>query len=86
MVYLAAVRRLAATLSALLAALPGCGYSLVGLETCQCPECGAAFTIDQLIRDQDYAVLRGPALDERAVQMQPAVPESSRELPAPTER
>ena len=73
-------------LGAIRVTCPSCGYSLVGLETCQCPECGAAFTIDQIIRDQDYAVLRGPALDERAVQMQPAVPESSRELPAPTER
>ena len=43
---------------------PGCGYSMVGLPSCQCPECGRAYTIDQLIRGQDYAVLR----TERAAQ------------------
>ncbi len=38
-----------------------CGYSMVGLESCQCPECGTAYTIDGLIRQQDYAALRpGP--------------------------
>jgi hypothetical protein len=31
------------------AACPLCGYSLVGLRECRCPECGATFTIDQLL-------------------------------------
>lgn len=44
---------------------PACGYSMVGLESCQCPECGAAYTIDQIIGEQDYAVLRRvQAIDE----------------------
>jgi len=37
---------------------PTCGYSMVGLATCSCPECGTTFTIDEIIRRQDYAVLR----------------------------
>ncbi len=42
---------------------PQCGYSMVGLESSQCPECGALYTIDQLIRAQDYAAVRRlPAL------------------------
>ena len=36
---------------------PQCGYSMVGLESCTCPECGAGFTIDQLIAAQDYAAV-----------------------------
>jgi hypothetical protein len=34
---------------------PKCGYSLVGLAELRCPECGERFTIDALIRAQDYA-------------------------------
>lgn len=33
---------------------PGCGYSLVGLHEPVCPECGSRFTIDELIRLQNY--------------------------------
>lgn len=33
---------------------PACGYSLVGLRDLRCPECGASFTIDELIRSQNY--------------------------------
>ncbi|HPF38597.1 MAG TPA: hypothetical protein P5081_04035 [Phycisphaerae bacterium] len=33
---------------------PQCGYSLVGLNALRCPECGASFTIDELIRAQGY--------------------------------
>lgn len=40
---------------------PDCGYSMVGLESCTCPECGRGFTIDQLIAAQDYAALREEA-------------------------
>lgn len=38
-----------------------CGYSLIGLETCRCPECGWTFTLDELVDAQDYAALRGGA-------------------------
>ena len=34
---------------------PSCGYSLIGLTELRCPECGATFTIDELIRAQRYA-------------------------------
>ncbi len=37
---------------------PACGYSMIGLQSCDCPECGATFTIDQLIEAQDYSALR----------------------------
>ncbi len=36
---------------------PNCRYSMVGLEGSTCPECGESYTIDQLIREQNYAAL-----------------------------
>ncbi len=33
---------------------PRCGYSLIGLRNLRCPECGEEFTIDELIRAQEY--------------------------------
>jgi rubrerythrin len=27
---------------------PNCGYNLTGLREAKCPECGAAYTLDQL--------------------------------------
>lgn len=33
---------------------PKCGYSLIGLHELRCPECGERFTIDELIRAQNY--------------------------------
>jgi len=35
-------------------ACPDCGYAMVGLRESTCPECGAAYTIDELFRAQDY--------------------------------
>ena len=37
---------------------PGCGYSMVGLAHCQCPECGVEYTIDGLIGAQGYCVVK----------------------------
>jgi hypothetical protein len=37
---------------------PKCGYSMVGLHESRCPECGEQYTIDELIRRQDYDALR----------------------------
>lgn len=59
---------------------PECGYSMVGLESCQCPECGSAYTIDKLIRDQNYAALGRVAAaevehDVEAPRVPPALPE-----------
>ena len=31
---------------------PICGYNLTGLSSARCPECGSAFTIDELVRRQ----------------------------------
>lgn len=39
---------------------PHCEYSLVGLSEARCPECGQAFTLDELVLKQDYDVLRKP--------------------------
>jgi hypothetical protein len=41
-----------------LVSCPGCGYSLIGLRNLRCPECGTEFTIDELIRAQDYSGVR----------------------------
>jgi uncharacterized C2H2 Zn-finger protein len=45
---------------------PSCGYSLIGLTELRCPECGTRFTIDELIRAQDYARPRRPPTAEPA--------------------
>ena len=37
---------------------PDCGYVMVGLSESRCPECGARFTLDELVRRQDYHLLR----------------------------
>jgi hypothetical protein len=34
---------------------PQCGYSLVGLVEARCPECGAGFTLDQLLAAQHFS-------------------------------
>ncbi len=39
---------------------PRCGYSMVGLCSSTCPECGTTFTIDQIIGGQDYAAPTEP--------------------------
>lgn len=31
---------------------PSCGYSMVGLRECTCPECGKRFTVDELFAAQ----------------------------------
>ena len=36
---------------------PTCDYSMVGLSTTECPECGQHLTIDQLIAKQNYEAL-----------------------------
>lgn len=65
---------------------PECGYSLVGLAECACPECGTAFTIDELIRRQNYRTTFQtlPALPEPCapdttdprIELPPALPDA----------
>ena len=55
---------------------PSCGYSLIGLRELRCPECGTRFTIDELIRAQDYA---RPQQQKDTV----APPESTPQIPEP---
>lgn len=40
---------------------PRCRYSMVGLRESRCPECGTQYTLDDLIRQQDYSLPRGAA-------------------------
>lgn len=44
-------------------ACPECGYSLVGLTICRCPECGTEYTVDKLIQ----ALGRGQVIVEETV-------------------
>jgi hypothetical protein len=38
---------------------PGCGYSLIGLPSQRCPECGRGFTLDELgVTARDLTILR----------------------------
>jgi hypothetical protein len=37
---------------------PACNYSMIGLREARCPECGAAYTLDELIRRQGYGGAR----------------------------
>lgn len=39
---------------------PACGYSMAGLDSCNCPECGARYSLDELIRLQGYEALAHP--------------------------
>ena len=59
---------------------PECNYSMVGLEGCKCPECGKSFTIDELIREQNYAALR-PASNPAPIAQLPEAPHGATELP-----
>ena len=57
---------------------PECGYAMVGLSESRCPECGARYTLDELIRRQEYDALRIP---ERVIP-QPAITEPASTRPA----
>lgn len=39
-------------------ACPSCGYSMIGLRSLRCPECGTEYTVDDLIRRQNYGAAR----------------------------
>ena len=51
-------RAIAGTDGAVAIHCPACGYSMSGLDTTTCPECGLHTTLDALIRAQDYDALR----------------------------
>jgi hypothetical protein len=51
---------------------PRCGYSMSGLDSASCPECGARFTLDELIRAQEYDALK-PAPFRRVSSAAPAL-------------
>ena len=44
---------------------PACGYSLVGLSECRCPECGEQFTIEQLLIENDVVLSESDEATER---------------------
>lgn len=52
---------------------PRCGYSMRGLSECRCPECGTLYTLDALIRLQDY--------DSRGLRQISSSPSASKSLP-----
>ena len=54
---------------------PRCNYSMRGLSECRCPECGSLYTIDALIRLQDYDAV---ALQRLAASPDDAPPEKAR--------
>ena len=56
-----------------LVSCPRCGYSLIGLRNLRCPECGTEFTIDELIRAQDYSGVRKVSAAEAERLSQPGL-------------
>lgn len=42
---------------------PKCGYNMVGLLESRCPECGTAFTLDQLFIAQQRGQIADKAVD-----------------------
>lgn len=52
---------------------PVCGYAMIGLTEARCPECGAKFTLDELIRRQDFG----------RIQDAPSPPAAQPNLPGP---
>jgi hypothetical protein len=59
-------------------ACPECGYSLVGLTDCRCPECGSQYTVETLVE----ALGRGQVLAETAIRPSEPAPEIET-LPTP---
>lgn len=56
---------------------PECGYSLIGLYELRCPECGTRFTLDEIIRRQNYdsATRKGtPPLRRRGIRTADGAP------------
>jgi hypothetical protein len=60
---------------------PQCGYSMVGLRETTCPECGGAWTIDELIREQGYG--GGGAEEEPVEPVEPVETEATEETVTP---
>ena len=59
---------------------PRCGYSMVGLETCLCPECGGKYTLDQLIRAQEYGAVRRSVAWRQPVALDPTTDDGPDDL------
>ncbi|MEX2219111.1 MAG: hypothetical protein WD749_10170 [Phycisphaerales bacterium] len=61
---------------------PRCGYSMSGLGDCSCPECGGKWTLDELIRAQNYEGVRA-ALLAQSIAGRSALPEGAGAAAAP---
>ena len=62
-------------------ACPECAYSMVGLDTCTCPECGHRSTIDRLILAQNYGVVNEMSRDRPP--WSPSLPPGASSAPRP---
>ena len=56
---------------------PGCGYRMVGLRESRCPECGADYTLDELLARQRFAPV--PPAIPPPPPMPPPIPVAARE-------
>jgi hypothetical protein len=65
------------SLGAVQVVCPRCGYSMAGLESSVCPECGARYTLEQLIAGQGYEGLEGPRALPEGTNSAPALPSSA---------
>jgi hypothetical protein len=63
---------------------PQCEYSLIGLRSLRCPECGSEFTIDELIRSQDYEGVK--SVDRGTDQSRDGKGAITEQLPEPSHR
>jgi hypothetical protein len=61
---------------------PGCGYNMSGLDSSSCPECGQRYTLDQLIKGQNYEALR-PAIPSSVPKPLTQAPGAAPQAPEP---
>ncbi len=59
---------------------PACNYRMVGLHESRCPECGASYTLDELLAKQDFA----PTARRSATLDPPPVTSAHSGQPSPT--
>jgi hypothetical protein len=58
---------------------PSCGYRMVGLRESRCPECGSAYTLDELVARQEFLNRAGAPLAAIAPGESPSKPRTSQQ-------